>query len=154
MCLEEMQGCLEEEYGYDVWTDCLQNKMKDVVIHTLESVQDMFEKHKGQQHELFGYDIMVDEELNCWLIEVNSSPAMDYSTQVTERLVKMVLEDTIKVVVDYNGCRTEKKKARTDTGLWEQIYKSKRMVDKPMGSFGLTLECRGKQIPEENLKLY
>ena len=29
---------------------------------------------------MFGYDIMVDEEFNCWLIEVNSSPAMDYST--------------------------------------------------------------------------
>ncbi len=23
---------------------------------------------------------MIDDELNCWLIEVNSSPAMDYST--------------------------------------------------------------------------
>lgn len=27
---------------------------------------------------------MIDDELNCWLIEVNSSPAMDYSTPVTE----------------------------------------------------------------------
>jgi len=44
---------------------------------------------------------MVDDDLNCWLIEVNSSPALDYSTPITERLVKMVSEDTIKVVVDY-----------------------------------------------------
>ena len=50
-------------------------------------------------HEMFGYDIMVDEDFNCWLIEINSSPAMDYSTHVTERLVKMVLEDTIKVLL-------------------------------------------------------
>ena len=41
---------------------------------------------------------MVDQDFNCWLLEVNSSPAMDYSTEVTKRLVKMVLEDTIKVV--------------------------------------------------------
>ena len=51
---------------------------------------------------MYGYDIMVDEDLNCWLIEVNASPAMDYSTDVTERLVKMVAEDTMKVVVDYH----------------------------------------------------
>jgi len=31
-------------------------------------------------HELFGYDFMVDDNYNVWLIEVNSSPAMDYST--------------------------------------------------------------------------
>ena len=59
------------------------------------------EKKKGVPFEMFGYDIMVDDDFNSWLIEVNSSPAMDYSTHVTERLVKMVLEDTIKVVVNY-----------------------------------------------------
>lgn len=53
---------------------------------------------------------MIDEEFNVWLIEVNSSPAMDYSTEVTERLVKMVLEDSIKVVVDYNLAPEKKKK--------------------------------------------
>jgi tubulin monoglycylase TTLL3/8 len=80
---------------------------------------------------------MVDEDLNCWLIEVNSSPAMDYSTPVTERLVKLVLEDTIKVVVDYANATTVKKKAKVNTGLFECIYKAKRVVDKPMNTFGL-----------------
>lgn len=117
-------------------------KIKNVVNNSLESVQDMFDtnSNKGQQHELFGYDIMVDDDLNCWLIEVNSSPAMDYSTPVTERLVKMVLEDTIKVVVDYAQAPTQKKKAEVDTGLFECIYRATRVVDKPMTSFGLNLE--------------
>ena len=44
---------------------------------------------------------MVDENFNTWLIEVNSSPAMDYSTKVTTRLVKIVLKDTAKVIVDW-----------------------------------------------------
>ena len=29
---------------------------------------------------MFGYDFMVDDKNKVWLIEVNSSPAMDYST--------------------------------------------------------------------------
>ena len=44
---------------------------------------------------------MVDDNYNTWLIEVNSSPAMDYSTKVTTKLVKMVLKDTAKVIVDW-----------------------------------------------------
>jgi len=44
---------------------------------------------------------MMDDNFNTWLIEVNSSPAMDYSTKVTTKLVKMVLKDTAKVIVDW-----------------------------------------------------
>jgi D-alanine-D-alanine ligase-like ATP-grasp enzyme len=29
---------------------------------------------------MFGYDFMIDDKFGVWLIEVNSSPAMDYST--------------------------------------------------------------------------
>jgi tubulin monoglycylase TTLL3/8 len=44
---------------------------------------------------------MVDGKGNPWLIEVNSSPSLGYSTKLTERLVRTMLEDTVKVVVDY-----------------------------------------------------
>ena len=84
----------------------------------------MFETKKGNQFDLFGYDIMVDNDLNCWLIEVNASPAMDYSTAVTERLVKMVLEDTMKVVVDHHYTPYNKRK-QVDTGLYECIYRAR-----------------------------
>ena len=97
---------------------------------------------------------MIDDDFNCWLIEVNSSPAMDYSTPVTERLVKMVLEDTIKVVVDYAQAPTAKKKAKVDTGLYECIYRATRVVDKPMASCGLKMEGGGKKVKEQHLKLY
>jgi tubulin monoglycylase TTLL3/8 len=67
---------------------------------------------------------MIDDEFNAWLIEVNSSPAMDYSTHVTEKLVKQCLEDTCKVIVDYEIPRTAKKRAKVDTGEYELIFKA------------------------------
>jgi tubulin monoglycylase TTLL3/8 len=110
----------------------------------------MFECKKGC-FELFGYDLMIDDDFNMWLIEVNSSPAMDYSTDVTSRLVKMVLEDVIKGVVDHAGA---KKKSKVDTGLFECIYKAKRNVDRPLNSFGLNLVCEGKKITSNKLSNY
>jgi hypothetical protein len=42
-CLEELQDWFQEEYGYDVWETDIVEKIKNVVINSLESVQDMFE---------------------------------------------------------------------------------------------------------------
>lgn len=65
--------------------------------------------------ELVGYDFMIDENLNPWLIEINMSPAMDYSTPVTKKLVKMVLQDTAKLL-------TTSKKGKS-VGSFTCIYK-------------------------------
>ena len=59
---------------------------------------------------------MIDDEYTPWLIEINSSPSMDYSTviimiiiikfvkkkAITKRLVKSCLTDTVKVIADYS----------------------------------------------------
>ena len=36
--LSELQDWLQEEYGYDVWDDVLVDKIKSIVINSLESV--------------------------------------------------------------------------------------------------------------------
>lgn len=43
--------------------------------------------HRDNSFELFGYDLMIDKKLNVWLIEINSSPAMDHSTPISEKVV-------------------------------------------------------------------
>lgn len=148
--LSQFQSEMQDVFGWDVWEEKMKQGIENAVINTLESVQDMFESKKGC-FELFGYDFMIDDEFNTWLIEVNSSPAMDYSTDVTSRLVKMVLEDSIKVVVDHADA---KKKKAVDTGLYRCIYKAERIVDKPMNSFGLNLIVEGQKIKDKNLGNY
>lgn len=65
--------------GHDVFAERIQPGMQRIVQWSLESAQDSV-VHRERSFELFGYDFMVDEECNPWLIEVNTSPAMDYST--------------------------------------------------------------------------
>ena len=43
-CLQEFMDYLNEEYGYDVWEERISEGIKNIVIHSLESAQDMFEQ--------------------------------------------------------------------------------------------------------------
>lgn len=52
---------------------------------------------RPNSHELFGYDFVVDENLNVWLIEVNCSPSLEHSTPVTARMCSEMMEDLFKV---------------------------------------------------------
>lgn len=66
---------------------------------------------------------MIDEELKMWLIEVNSSPTMEYSTKVTERLVKNGMNDLGLVIENYitKGKQYRSDKSKELFGGWKLI---------------------------------
>lgn len=91
--------------------------MKEIIIATILGTMDQVHGRKGSFQQM-GYDMMIDENLNPWLIEVNSSPAMDYSTPITRKLVKMVMQDIVKIVVDLR----KKKNKTKNAGEFKLIY--------------------------------
>ncbi|GBG82839.1 hypothetical protein CBR_g36369 [Chara braunii] len=48
--------------------------------------------------ELFGYDVLVDEDLRPWLLEANSSPSLSLATPLDEKIKKNLIRDTIQLV--------------------------------------------------------
>ena len=89
-------------------------QMKEQVKYSLMSCQEHVENRKNSS-EIYGYDFCIDSNWNVWLIEVNSSPAFDFSSDVTERLVKMASEDLVKTVIDYQMA-SKKKQNKVSTG--------------------------------------
>lgn len=77
--MDSFSKYLEGIHGSNVFDAKIKPQLKQIVIWALESVQDMVEGRKNS-HEFYGVDFMIDEDLNCWLIEINSSPDMEYST--------------------------------------------------------------------------
>ena len=65
---------------------------------------------------------MIDENYNPWLIEINSSPSMEHSTSITARLCTTVLQDTVKVLVDYANAKKKGIKKNIDTGGFKLLY--------------------------------
>ena len=122
--IEQFREYLKDKFGRDCWPE-IQEKIKKIVIYALECA-----KHKvmnrENSHEVLGFDIMVDELLNVYLIEINLSPDWTYSTKVTEKLVKIASEDIIKVILDLGQeqLKPEQERKEIDTGRFKLIYNS------------------------------
>ena len=54
--------------------------------------------------ELYGYDVLVDEEMQPWLLEVNASPSLGAETQEDYDTKYQLLQDTMDVI-DLEGKR-------------------------------------------------
>lgn len=50
--------------------------------------------------ELLGYDFIIDENLNMYLIEVNTNPCLEESNQLLKNLLPRMLDDMFNIVMD------------------------------------------------------
>lgn len=76
---EDFISYIKSECGEDMWNKKILGKIKKIIIKSLQSAEDSV-VHRENSFEIFGYDFMIDANLRPWLIEINTSPAMDYST--------------------------------------------------------------------------
>ena len=96
--IAQFREYLQKREGKDVWPE-IQQKIKKIVIYALHCAKHKIMKRKNA-FEILGFDIMIDDLLNVYLIEINLSPDWTYSTKVTEKLIKIASEDIIKIVID------------------------------------------------------
>ena len=139
---DRLRTCKESD---DVFTDVVQPEMRKIAVEVLQAARDSIE-HRKNSWELYGYDFMVDAELRPWLIEVNSSPACDYSTAVTERYVKKALVDILKVTIDKREWERTPVGDEPDTGGWQLAHKGP-FVETPIASLtGGDIYAEGKKV--------
>jgi len=140
---------IQEKAGSDLVTSKIQPRMKEIAKWSLMCASEMIE-HRKNSWELYGFDYMVDDDYNAWLIEINSSPACDYSTKVTEVYVQKALVEILAVVFDCKEWEAQAKRPqdrgpKPDTGGWVNIYEGP-LLDMPAGSFGTDLTVKGDAI--------
>ncbi|GIL69717.1 hypothetical protein Vretifemale_699 [Volvox reticuliferus] len=94
--LELMRLYLEGTRGVEA-ADRLFADIEGVILKSLRACQNIIVNDR-HCFELYGYDIIVDENLKPWLIEVNASPSLTTTTQADRLLKHRVISDTINII--------------------------------------------------------
>ncbi|XP_061435000.1 polyglutamylase complex subunit TTLL1 [Lethenteron reissneri] len=114
---------LESTRGREV-TNKLFDDMHWIVLHSLRAVAGVMANDK-HCFECYGYDIIIDDKLKPWLIEVNASPSLS-STTANDRIMKYnLINDTLNIVMpgaDMPDPRWNKVPAREALGNYDLLY--------------------------------
>ncbi|CAH8496689.1 unnamed protein product [Schistosoma turkestanicum] len=80
------------------------SNIKDVVVKTIISTEAAFNtavniycNHSLSVHEIFGFDIFLDEDLQPWLLEVNVSPSMHSDSPLDAKIKGGVIKDMLNL---------------------------------------------------------
>eukprot|EP00800_Vazella_pourtalesii_P002008 TRINITY_DN11864_c0_g2_i1.p1 TRINITY_DN11864_c0_g2~~TRINITY_DN11864_c0_g2_i1.p1 ORF type:complete len:750 (+),score=145.00 TRINITY_DN11864_c0_g2_i1:237-2486(+) len=141
--LDEFGRYLVEITGSNVWEESLFERAKKILFSVMLSSSPNIESHRGS-FELYGADFMISDDLQLYLLEINSSPTMARNTQVTKRLCKQVQEDTIRFVID-----SKKSKQEAESCNWVLAGKGPRvnLQTPPYGAWN-DMVILGKQIKQ------
>lgn len=80
------------------------SSIKDVVVKTAISTEAAFNaainaycNHPCSVHEVFGFDILLDEDLQPWLLEVNVSPSMHSDSPLDVKIKGNMVRDMLNI---------------------------------------------------------
>lgn len=103
--LDALWKYFEKEY---ISSEELWSEIKDLITKTIISVKPKLVQHyvTGQSEdtensiafEILGFDVMIDEELNPYLIEVNHAPSFATDSPLDQRIKEGLIKDTFNIL--------------------------------------------------------
>lgn len=83
----------------------MQEKIEDLIIKTILSIEPaLYSSHtnnipyRGNVFELLGFDILLDETLKPWLLEVNMSPSLGCDSPLDLKIKSQLLADIFSLI--------------------------------------------------------
>lgn len=94
--LHSLKQYLISRHGLEATNKCF-HEMQNIIIRSLLGVQKVIINDR-KCFEMYGYDIMIDDDLTPWLIEVNASPSISADTKEDYELKVGVLSDLLTII--------------------------------------------------------
>lgn len=88
---------MEGTHG-DETTKKLLGNISSVIKHSLKAVQPVIYNNKNNFFECYGYDILIDNQLKPWLVEVNAKPSLNGTTEYDMNLKERLIDGMLNIV--------------------------------------------------------
>ena len=87
--------------------DIMMRKIKEIIIYSSSAVKNVMINDK-HCFECYGFDIIIDENLKPWLIEINASPSLSATTKADRIFKRKLIFDLFKIVIpdDFPSIKT------------------------------------------------
>ena len=89
-----------EGRGLNFREDCLPKIKEMIRLSLLATRKKLNPEGRKFCFELFGYDFIVDNDFNPWLIEVNTNPWIEESSEMLKHYLRRMIEDMLKLEID------------------------------------------------------
>lgn len=116
--IRDLRLYMAARHGQEACNELFHN-IQNLIIRSLLAVQPAMINDK-HSFELYGYDVLIDQELKPWLIEVNASPSLSASDKHDWSMKCAMLEDLLDVA-DLEG-RRESGKLDLHMGGFDLIW--------------------------------
>jgi hypothetical protein len=134
--------------------------MKEIVKKTFTAVRRTIDPFKRKHcFELFGYDFILDEDFNMFLIEVNTNPCIEESSNLLKILIPRMLEDMLRLTVDLlfpKSALRRKKQSRESKSPTKQFNASRSNLANPNRSslkrMTTKLDIIGEEADQKDLE--
>jgi len=129
------------KYGHQA-TDRMFLDVEELCVNTLLSVQKVMISDK-HCFEMYGYDILIDDNLKPWLIEVNASPSISADT-IQDYDLKFGLLEDVYTVVDAEGKLghgVDGRPLEQTVGGFDLIYHGEKVRADKVSTYGSKLGC-------------
>ena len=80
------------DFDYLIWP-----QVKDIIIKVFACCQNDI-PYCPSTFEMFGFDVIIDRNYRCWLLEINSSPSLERSNVLDDEIKIPLVKDIIKIV--------------------------------------------------------
>ena len=99
-----------ENINIDFRKDIFSKIIKIIEITALVAKNKINTFDKNNCFEIFGYDFMLDEEYNPYLLEINTNPGYEESSPLIKMLVPRLIDDALRLTIDRAFERNDKDK--------------------------------------------
>ena len=145
----------------DLQKDIL-SKVKEIIMLSMNSIKEKINRNnRNFCFEIFGYDFMMDNQFNVYLIEINMNPGIEISSPWINVIIPRMLDDALRLTIDtifppkYHFEKSTEIKiedCKNDLGLMDKfvLRKKKNLVDQGTGTNDLNQKDLNDKIVKIN----